>query len=45
MSLTGLAPGDDLADIGFKTCAIVGNGRKARDDGNEGPRFATGRVA
>lgn len=44
MSLTGLAPGDDLAETGFIIWEIVGNGRRGREEGNDGFRFVVGRV-
>lgn len=47
MSFTGF---DDLADVfdaagGWMRCEMVGNGLKAREEGNEGLRFATMRWA
>ena len=50
MSLTGFFDGDDdddgteVAAGGCMICEIVGNGLRARDEGNEGVRFWTGRL-
>ncbi|KAF8971537.1 hypothetical protein BDZ97DRAFT_1249643 [Flammula alnicola] len=45
MSLTVFDFDDDFAEPGCRTCEMVGNGRKAREEGNEGLRFATMRFA
>jgi len=44
MSFTGgLADGDDCLEafVGCTRCEMVGNGRRARDEGNDGLRLGT----